>query len=125
MLAIDHSTRSAPRKATLLVTAVNGDRFGEYRKPHMIAAMTPGTAYGAKKASRKNFLPRSSGESSSSAKSRASPSMTGTCTTPNTSTRNTDAQNASFWKTATYWIRPPKTCLASPKVPSRSTVCRD
>ena len=34
----------------------------------MIAAITPGTAYGTKNARRKNFLPRTSGESSSSAK---------------------------------------------------------
>ncbi len=68
----------------------------------MIAAMTPGTAYGAKNARRKNRLPRRSGESSRSAKTRASASITGTCTTPNSSTRRTEPQNSLFWNTSTY-----------------------
>ena len=75
----------------------------------MIAAMTPGTAYGTKNARRKNFLPRSSGESSSRANSSARPSMTGTCTMPNSSTRPTEVQNGSFWNTSTYCVSPPKT----------------
>ena len=92
----------------------------------MIAAITPGTAYGTKNARRKNRLPRNRGESSSSANSRARPSMTGTCTTPNSSTRPTDSQNGPFWKTS-YVLGESAEHLRrlAPKVPSRSTTSSD
>jgi hypothetical protein len=109
---MDHSTRSADSRSTFEVTAGNGDRLGEYRKPHMIAAITPGTAYGTKNARRKKRLPRSNGESSSRANSSARPSITGTCTTPNSSTRPTEVQNAVFWNTSAYCARPPNTSRA-------------
>ncbi len=51
--------------------------------------------------------------------------MTGTCTMPNSSTRPTEVQNASFWKTSTYCESPPNTSVASPNVPSRSTTSSD
>ena len=34
-------------------------------------------------------------------------------------------QNGPFWNTATYWVKPPKTSRAAPKVPSRSITSSD
>lgn len=52
MLAIEASTRSPDRKSTssptFRSTAVNGLMLGRYRKYHMIAAITPGSANGRK-----------------------------------------------------------------------------
>ena len=47
-------------------------------KPHMSVATTPGTAYGMKIAVRENRLARVAPRSSSSANSRARPSVSGT-----------------------------------------------
>jgi hypothetical protein len=47
-MAIAHSTRDGDKKSTVFITDSKGERFGEKRNPHMIAAITPGTAYGAK-----------------------------------------------------------------------------
>ena len=56
----------------------NGDTAGRYRNPHSSVAMTTGTAYGRKIASLLKRCSRTRRASSSSANSRASPSMTGT-----------------------------------------------
>ena len=91
----------------------------------MMAAMTPGTAYGAKIANLKNFFPRATVESSSRANSSARPSMIGTCTMNSSSTRPIDAQNSLEEKTRWYWSNPPNTVVAAPKVPLRSVLKND
>ena len=60
----------------------------------MSAEITVGTAYGAKAASRKKPLPRADAESMSSAIASARPSITGTCTPPNSRTRPIDRRKA-------------------------------
>lgn len=70
-------------------------------------------------------MPFTSGESSSSARSSATPSITGTCTMPNVRTRPMEVQNGPLLNTATYWVRPPNTSFAWPNVPSRSITSID
>ncbi len=63
-------------------TKWNGLTSGRWRKPHSSAAITPGTAYGRKIASRVKGASRTRSESSISANTRASPSITGTTMQP-------------------------------------------
>ena len=124
-LAIENITRSGPSRSKRSATAGIGVVPGEKRKPHISAAMTPGTAYGAKSASRKNRCPLRTGESSSSAKTRASPSWSGTEIRKNWATLDRLCQNSESVKTSAYWLNPPQTSWATPKVPSRSTLKND
>ena len=92
MFAMDHSTVSPPRKSTAApdrrMPSTRGLTPGTYRKPHRMDAMTPGTPYGRKKAARKK--PHASGPRRCPAAARApadNATITGTWTTPNSSTR--------------------------------------
>ena len=83
----------------------------------MIAAMTPGTAYGMKAATRNIDLNFSSGESSSSAMISAANSITGTCTIPNSPMRPMLDQNSLFWNACTYCWKPPNVVYDVPYWP--------
>ncbi len=69
----------------------------------MIAAMTPGTAYGAKNARRKNRLPRSSGEVEQQGEDEREPEHHRDLHDANSSTRRTEPPNSVAWNTSTYW----------------------
>ena len=75
---------------------------GEYMKPHIRAAMTAGTAYGANSVSRKNRLPLRAGASSNSANSSASPSCSGTEMRKNSPTLRTLCQNSGSESAVRY-----------------------
>ncbi len=90
----------------------------------MIAAMTPGTAYGMNAAMRKNDLSFSRGVSRSSAMISATNSMTGTCTMPNRPIRPMLAQNSSFWNTSTYCSKPPNVVYEVPYCPPERRTTR-
>ena len=89
----------------------------------MIAAITPGTAYGAKNARRKNFPDERRVEQQREEQRQGQHDRH--LHDAEDEDRPTEVQNASFWNTSTYCWNPPNTSVAAPHVPSRSTTSID